>query len=92
MSNPGQVLRNGLREAGIVLAIWLATLIWTITASYWFGTDRGTEEVATILGMPRWVVIGILLPWAASTIATIVFCVRIMKDDDLGQEQEAGHG
>jgi hypothetical protein len=91
MSEPGRLLKNSRLEAIVVLTLWLITMIWTVGVSYWLGYGRDPSSLRFFLGIPDWVFFGVILPWAFSTIATIIFATRGMKDDDLGREQESGH-
>ena len=86
MSQPTDpLLGHARREALVVLAIWLLAIVWTLGVCY--GWRRPGEEVQLILGMPDWIFAGVLLPWIATTIATLWFGIRFMQDDDLGIDQ-----
>ena len=73
------------REAGWILLMWVACFIWTLTACGLSGypTNVDPETFPTLFGIPRWVAIGIALPWMVSNVVTIWFCLRVMKDGDL---------
>lgn len=81
--------RNARREAWIILAVWAASTIYCCAYSYFFGYQRagqtlGVEDIRPILGMPSWVVWGVMAPWAACTVFTVWFAGFYMQDDDLG--------
>jgi|SRR5262245_20391922 len=104
-----RVLRHSRREAFLVLLVWAIALVWTVGVSYLLGyqhdpqswlvqaglaRSRGAEDFTQILGFPDWIFFGVMLPWAACTLISVLFALRGIKDDDLGAEapEEAGHG
>jgi hypothetical protein len=42
-----------------------------------------------VLGLPSWVFWGVLTPWLAASLASIVFAHRVMVLDDLGEDEDA---
>jgi hypothetical protein len=72
------------REAVVVFAIWLAALAWTVPYCYLNGYDRQPADLTLVLGMPDWVVWGILAPWGACWCLSLVFALWWMRDADLG--------
>jgi len=99
------LLRHARREAVVVGIVWFLALVWTVGYCYLFGyqhpddatvTQAGIAQARTsdnlrlILGFPDWVIIGIIAPWLACTAITILFCLFIMADDDLGTEADEG--
>jgi hypothetical protein len=102
--DPAQTtLRNARRESILVALIVLAALVWTVgycslrgyhhEPDSWlirngWAANRTGENLDTYLGIPDWVFIGIVLPWAICTVITIVLSLRGLADDDLGAEQE----
>lgn len=89
-NQPKTLLANSRREAIIVLVVWAAALVWTLAASYLLGPRTPGEPIRAFLGIPLWVWVGILLPWAISTLVTIWFCLFGIADDDLGPERKEG--
>lgn len=76
---------NAKRESAVLLAAFAVILVWSISVSYWLGYDVATADISlTVWGMPRWVFWGIAVPWIASNIFTVVFCLFYMADDHLG--------
>ena len=75
------------REAGWILLMWAACFAWTLTACGLSGypDDVDPETFPTLFGIPRWVAIGIAVPWMISNVVTIWFCLRVMKDGDLDE-------
>ncbi|MGD9647946.1 MAG: DUF997 family protein [Pirellulales bacterium] len=81
-----RLLRTARREAAVVLAIWLAAILYTVGYSYTFGYDRAVESITYIWGVPDWVVWGVVLPWGVSTVAAVWFAWFFMTDEPLGDE------
>ncbi|MEX0939520.1 MAG: DUF997 family protein [Pirellulales bacterium] len=76
---------HGRREAVVILAVWATCLIWTVGTSYALGYGAPTGAVETIWGIPHWVFWGVLVPWVAATVFSLVFSLGFMADDDLGE-------
>lgn len=70
------------REAALILASWVACLLWTITYSHLFGYRP--QPPALVFGIPSWVFFGILVPWVAATAFSVWFSLRCMTDDNDG--------
>ena len=88
---PDPVWKNGLHEMWIILGVCAVTLAVVTSVSYGLGIPAETTEtgkIQLILGMPSWVVLGVLLPWIAATIFAVWFSLCYMADDDLGVELE----
>lgn len=69
----------------ILLGVWLVCLVWVVSYCYIDGyrpVER-PEDLHTVLGMPRWVMWGVAVPWVVADIVTIVFCTCVMKDESL---------
>ncbi|HEV8059624.1 MAG TPA: hypothetical protein VGP68_07115 [Gemmataceae bacterium] len=96
-------LRNAGREAITVAVIVLGALVWTVgycslhgyqhAPDSWLirsglARNRTGDDLTTYAGIPDWVFIGIVLPWAICTFLTILLSLRGLADDDLGAEQE----
>lgn len=82
------VFLNARREALIVLAVWFLCLCWSIGCYAWLGR-RDPAEVQIILGVPDWVMAGIVVPWLLADIFAVWFCFFYMTDDDLGESETA---
>jgi len=59
---------NTRREALIIFAVWVATLLWAVPFSYLHGYDTGAV-IDTVWGIPSWVFClyhlnGLLPHWA----------------------------
>jgi len=80
------VLRSARREALVVLAVWLAALVYTVGYCYAFGYGRDPETLAFVFGVPDWVFWGIIAPWAACVVFSCWFAFVFMTDADLGEE------
>ena len=75
------------REALAILGLWGVCLLWCVGYSslYGYSTDAASEP--TLWGMPRWIVGGVFAPWLTATLASVLFSLFVMKDDD--EEDEA---
>jgi len=82
------VFLHARREALVILAVWVACLIWSMSVYMWLGYGPAAEGVDLWWGIPRWVVIGIALPWLAADLFAAWFCFFYMADDDLGEARE----
>ena len=82
---PDPVFVSSRREAKWILLMWIACLIWTMVICGRLGYPDSVdpEQFATLFGMPRWVAVGIVLPWLAANVVTIWFCLAYMQDHDL---------
>ncbi|MBM3997973.1 MAG: hypothetical protein FJ297_00275 [Planctomycetes bacterium] len=74
------------REAWVIAAVWCLCLFWTIPYCCLraYRPLDDPSDLTVILGMPDWVVWGIVAPWIGTNLFTIWFCGWIMRDGDLG--------
>src|ERR1700682_4419644 len=88
-----QLLRHARREGLLIMVIWVACLIWSMTVGYFMGYCRPAREMSLILGMPDWVFWSVVLPWGLCLAFSVWFCFFFMADDDLGQDhfEDPGH-
>ncbi len=84
--NLDPVFVNSRREALIILGLFTAAMIYTVTYCYLFGYNRPVDSIVTYWGIPDWVFWGIFAPWTVCTIIATCFVFAYMADDDLGQE------
>jgi hypothetical protein len=100
--------RHARREAVVVIVVWALALVWTVGYCYLHGYQHEADSWVVrmglappksavrfrfIAGVPEWVMVGIMLPWAACTAFTMIYSLWGMKDHDLGAEAEGdGHG
>jgi hypothetical protein len=91
------IVRSSRREALLTVAIWAATLVYTVTYCYTHGYSRGTEGYDRTLdtslegmkfyfGWPDWVFWGIVLPWGVCTVLSAIFAFVFMRDAPLGPD------
>lgn len=79
---------NSRRECLILLFAFAFFLIWSVGTCYTMGYDVPASEVgATVFGMPRWTFWGIAVPWLAADVFTVYFCMIVMKDDPLDDQE-----
>jgi hypothetical protein len=85
------VLKNARREAIIIGLTWLSATIYSCTYCYLFGYQTpdhplGVNDIHPILGIPSWVVWGVLAPWLVCALFTFWFAGFFMTDDNLGKD------
>lgn len=82
---PDPIFLQSLRESGVILLTWLACFAWTFTycAFNAYPSEVDPASLSTVLGMPAWVVWGIVLPWSLANVVTLVFSFCYMQDADL---------
>ncbi len=85
------VFKNSRREARFILVTFACFALFTLSVSWLVDdlTDSMNGEVMTILGLPVWVAVGIVLPWIVANFVTGWFCFSYMCDDDLEPEQDS---
>ena len=104
MSDPAaQTYRNARREARFVLTVWFCALVWTVGYCYLHGYSHAADswlvrnglaeidDPATFsrtLGLPSWVLWGIVVPAAVCSAITLAFGLFGMRDDPLGADKE----
>ncbi len=76
------------REAIVICSIFALLLTWAISISYFDGYHYGSVKIPTLLGMPRWIVLGVFVPWIIANAITYWFCFFYMKDDSLLEPED----
>lgn len=66
-----------------MLATWVVFLVWTLSYNASYAFDVAASTVEPIMGMPRWVFFGILVPWMVGLVLTFWFATYFMKDTQL---------
>lgn len=84
-SNQDPVFLHARREAIIIFLVWVVALLWAVPYCYATGYNIDANQLQLIYGIPGWVFGGIVTPWLLANIFTIVFCLRYITDDDLGE-------
>ena len=84
----GESFRQSRRETLVIIGAWLVFLIWTGLVCGFGSRLDPNQPVATVLGMPRWVLLGVVLPWIAACGFTFWFSMFYMKDTDLDPDRE----
>ena len=77
------VLVHSRREALVALALWLAALIYTVGYCSLYGYGDADEPVQLVLGIPAWVMWGVIAPWTVMLAASAWFAFGFMTDDSL---------
>jgi hypothetical protein len=83
------VVATARREALMVLWIFLAAMLYTVTVCYFLGYNRAPDSLTFILGFPDWVFWGIVVPWVACVLVSYWFGYVYMTDADLGGNETA---
>ena len=83
------VYLHARREAVLILVAWAVCMAWTVTYSYLFGYHVDPDSFSITLGIPTWILWGVVAPWIGATAFSCWFALCYMVDDDLGAEAEA---
>jgi magnesium-transporting ATPase (P-type) len=85
LSSQYRHVRQCIKEARFVALTWISALLFCGCWIRYFGyippADR-PEVPALVLGIPSWVVWGLLVPWIALILVTWFFAAFILKDDE----------
>ncbi len=79
----GESFRQSRKELWFMLATWVVFLVWTLSYNAMYAFDAEASGSDPILGMPRWVFFGILVPWMVGLGLTFWFASCFMKDTQL---------
>lgn len=77
------VYRHAFREMVVTLVSCFVAMAWTIGWCAFDAYPPAGEPVAMLWGMPRWAVIGVLIPWGVFTLFLGWFGLCFVADDDL---------
>ncbi len=69
-----------------MVGAWVVFFSWVTIACATSAFERpapGDSAIPTILGIPRWVALGIGLPWLSANLFIAWFALRFMKDTPL---------
>ena len=78
-------VRQCRREALVVLVIMTVALGVSSTILYsqgYLAPDQRPAQPVLILGIPSWVMWGLVIPWLATIVVTWLFALFVMKDDE----------
>ena len=77
------------RELFVMIAAWVITALWVLGYNSQAAYAAETETpVRMLFGLPRWTVIGWLLPLLVANAFTIWFCLRFMRDEPMEELPE----
>ena len=80
----GASYRQSKRELFVMIAAWAVTGLWVLGYNSQAAYAAETETpVRMLFGLPRWTVIGWLLPLLVANAFTIWFCLRFMRDEPM---------
>ncbi len=83
------VVKAARREATLAFGVWIVAMLYTVTYCYLYGYGRTVESLSFVLWFPDWVFWGIVVPWVICIVVSVVFAMRIMGDESLGEEMDA---
>jgi hypothetical protein len=84
------VLRSSRREALVALVIWLSAMAYTVGFSLWQGYGHQPGEMPSlVLGIPAWLVWGVIAPWLVCIVVSCWFAYGWMSDEPLGANEDA---
>jgi hypothetical protein len=103
------LFHHARREALTVLLVWAVALMWTVGCCYLKGYAHTPDswvvraglaepwqpdQLRQFLGLPDWVLWGIVVPWLTCVAVTVFYGLFGMADDDLGGDaaEEGGRG
>jgi len=78
-------VRQCVHEARVVFAIIMVALTVSSVILYTQGyvpPEQRPEQPSLILGIPAWVVYGLVIPWLVTVVVTWLFALFVMKDDE----------
>ena len=81
------VYRNSLREALVALGAWVVCACYTLTYCS-FAYNIKAAEAKVVWGVPRWILLGVLLPWMIANLFAWWYCFYCVRDDDLSGRPE----
>lgn len=68
------------REALCAGFIWVFFATWTIGACYFLGYLP--DKVTFVLGIPSWIMWGVIVPWISAAIVNSLFAIFVLADDE----------
>jgi hypothetical protein len=83
LSSSNLLLKHARREALLALLIWFAAAAYTVGYCTIRAYQSDVAPVPLILGIPSWVVWGVLMPWLVCIVVSWWFAYRCMADDPL---------
>ena len=84
-----RLLSQSKRELFVMIAAWAVTALWVLGYNSQAAYAAETEApVQMLFGLPRWTVIGWMLPLMVANAFTIWFCLRFMRDEPMEELPE----
>lgn len=85
----GASYRQSKRELFVMIGAWVVMGLWVLGYNSQAAYGAETEgPVKMLFGLPRWTVIGWLLPLLLANAFTIWFCLRFMQDEPMEELPE----
>ncbi|MCB1086577.1 MAG: DUF997 family protein [Verrucomicrobiae bacterium] len=80
--------RQSRKEMWVMLAAWAVFFLFVTAVCASLGGSRETDgSIPTLMGFPRWVCLGIAIPWVAANVFIYWFSFHFMKDTPLDDEE-----
>lgn len=85
------ILISSRREALIIAGLWVVAMLYCVLFSWYYGYPKSldeikVEEVRLVWGVPFWAFWGVVVPWIACSVLSILFGCFCMKDEPLGED------
>lgn len=80
------LVTSSLREAILVVLIWIVAATWSLTVSYQMGYQREPGDLNLIFGFPDWVFWGVVVPWLVFGALSWWFGSYFVRDGELGED------
>lgn len=84
------IVTSSRREAWVFLLIWTTALCYSVGYCYTHGygrkLDASLEGMTFYFGWPDWIFWGVVAPWCACTVLSVVVATVVMRDAPLGED------
>lgn len=84
-----QSCQQSRRELWFMLGAWVFFCAWVLIAAAFSAYRIEGREAPLVLGLPAWVVWGIMLPWVSALVVTLWFAGWGMRDTPLDQDADS---
>jgi len=82
------VFLSARREALVAVAIWAIATTYSVGYCALYGYGRDPASLTYVLWFPDWIFWGVVAPWLACIAASLWFAFVLMRDEDLGSNEE----
>lgn len=71
-----------LKEFKFAFVSTMAYIMLCCAICYFTGYEKSGETMPLIAGIPLWALLGVIIPWIAMVLLTIVYGMFVMKGDE----------